>query len=74
MYLVLSIESYSWQVIMLVTLSATASMMPGIHPALNIDSIDWSAVTAYVTIGIEGGITTPRVPADAAIAATLSLG
>ena len=38
---------------------------PGINPALNKLLTLTSAITAYKTMGTEGGITTPIVPAAA---------
>ena len=46
--------------------------MPGTNPFRNIVLTDCSAMTAYSTIGTDGGMTTPIVPAEAISAADLS--
>ena len=62
------------QRIVLVITKTTARRIPGKMPAKNMVPTDTEAVTAYVTIGILGGITTPKVPAEAATAPAASLG
>ena len=45
-------------------INPAARNTPGIKPAIKRSDIDWEAVTPYMTMGIEGGITTPRPPEE----------
>ena len=70
----MSTESYFRHMTTLAMHRPTISMIPGTQPASNMSMMDSLAVTAYVTMGMEGGMTTPKVPAEAAMAAALAGG